>query len=150
MSFGDYKDHHARAEHVAWAKERALGELDREDVSAAKAIVSALASMTSDLNKHPDTRDHVGNTVAMGLIPADTQIVVSHCPPWLMLDRTGPQPHGRSIGSVPLRRHIEKHQPKAVISGHVHESSGHLRYGATDVYNVAERFRLIEVSTDRP
>lgn len=68
MSFGDYKDCHTRAEHVAWAKERALGELDRKRVSAAKAIASALASMTSDLNKHPDTQDHVGNEQGFRLI----------------------------------------------------------------------------------
>ena len=41
-----------REEHIAWCKERALVYVDRGD------LVSALASMTSDMRKHPenDTR----------------------------------------------------------------------------------------------
>lgn len=88
---------------------------------------------------------------AYALMPPDTDIVVSHCPPWLMLDAAGHtrNPDGtwekRSIGSIDLRRFIERHQPKAVTCGHVHGAAGHLRYGRTDVYNVAEEWRIIEV-----
>lgn len=42
-----------RAEHMAWAKERALAEL--EHGSAA----NALASICSDMTKHPGTNDPV-------------------------------------------------------------------------------------------
>ena len=38
-----------RAEHVQWAKDRALEYLQRGDVT------NAFTSFTSDLNKHPET-----------------------------------------------------------------------------------------------
>lgn len=41
-----------RAEHVAWAKGRALEYVDQGDAA------NALASLTSDLRKHPETADH--------------------------------------------------------------------------------------------
>jgi hypothetical protein len=43
-----------RTEHLAWAKERALEYADRGDVA------QAMASLGSDLNKHPDTAGHSG------------------------------------------------------------------------------------------
>lgn len=42
------------AQHVAWAKERALVYADRGDVGG------TLASITSDLRKHPETANHSG------------------------------------------------------------------------------------------
>lgn len=39
-----------RAEHLAWAKQRALDELGRGDTT------NAIASMLSDLDKHPGTK----------------------------------------------------------------------------------------------
>jgi hypothetical protein len=49
-----------RAEHMAWAKQRALEYLDR------KELVSAIASMLSDLGKHPETE----RSVPMGVMLA--------------------------------------------------------------------------------
>ena len=49
-----------RAEHLAWCKERALAYVDAGDLR------NALASMVSDLRKHPDTEDHAG--VELGMI----------------------------------------------------------------------------------
>lgn len=46
------------AEHVAWAKERALEYVDLGQPA------QAMASLTSDLAKHPDTQDHA----AIGLM----------------------------------------------------------------------------------
>jgi len=43
-----------RAEHLQWAKDRALVYADRGDV------VNAVASMVSDLRKHPETENHAG------------------------------------------------------------------------------------------
>ena len=43
-----------RAEHLAWAKQRALEYADRGDMT------NAIASMGSDLRKHPDTKNHSG------------------------------------------------------------------------------------------
>lgn len=47
-----------RAEHLAWCKERALEYVDAGDYR------TAWASMTSDLGKHPETRDH--DAIALG------------------------------------------------------------------------------------
>jgi len=43
-----------RAEHLAWAKARAIVYAD------AGQLGDALASIGSDLRKHPETRDHAG------------------------------------------------------------------------------------------
>jgi hypothetical protein len=41
-----------RAEHLAWCKQRALEYLDAGD------LVNAMASMGSDMSKHPGTRGY--------------------------------------------------------------------------------------------
>lgn len=51
-----------RAEHISWCKQRALEYLDAHEVS------SAIASMMSDLRKHPETENHIGATLGAGLI----------------------------------------------------------------------------------
>ncbi len=43
-----------RAEHLDWAKQRALEYMDEGD------SVNAIASMLSDLSKHPETVEHAG------------------------------------------------------------------------------------------
>jgi hypothetical protein len=43
-----------RAEHLQWAKDRALEYADQGDVA------SAIGSLRSDLGKHPDTAQSVG------------------------------------------------------------------------------------------
>ncbi len=60
-------EHYTRAEHIAWSKERALRELDAPG-SAAQCVANAFASMVSDLNKHPETQDHLGNVLGMTLL----------------------------------------------------------------------------------
>ena len=50
-----------RAEHLQWCKDRALEYVDRGDMS------QAMASMRSDLQKHPDTADHPGMELMMML-----------------------------------------------------------------------------------
>ena len=44
----------SRAEHLAWAKQRALEYCDRG------AAADALASLFSDLKKHPELTSHAG------------------------------------------------------------------------------------------
>ena len=51
-----------RDEHLAWCKQRALEYVDAGDLQ------SALASMGSDLNKHPDTANHVGAELGLMLM----------------------------------------------------------------------------------
>lgn len=50
-----------RAEHLQWCKDRALMYADQGDVS------QAMASMGSDLNKHPETKNHEGMKLMMML-----------------------------------------------------------------------------------
>lgn len=48
-------------------------------------------------------------------------IILSHCPPFGVLDRT---PYGSNIGSPGLYNLIGKTNPSYVVCGHVHESCG--------------------------
>jgi hypothetical protein len=54
----------SRDEHLAWCKKRALEYVDADD------CVQALASMCSDLNKHDETRGHVGIELGLMLLAA--------------------------------------------------------------------------------
>jgi hypothetical protein len=54
-----------RQRHLAWCKERALEYLDRDDLS------NAVASMLSDLRKHPDTAGSASGGLGMiGMVEA--------------------------------------------------------------------------------
>ena len=51
-----------RDEHLQWAKGRALEYADKGDAA------NAMASMLSDLRKHPELQDHVGINLGMMLL----------------------------------------------------------------------------------
>lgn len=51
-----------RDEHLAWCKKRAHEYIDQGDVT------NAMASMTSDLSKHPETEGHSGITMGMMML----------------------------------------------------------------------------------
>jgi hypothetical protein len=55
----------SRAEHLQWCKDRALAYADRGDV------VNAVASMVSDMRKHPETEDHAGLPVMVMIAMTD-------------------------------------------------------------------------------
>ena len=60
-------------------------------------------------------------------------ILVSHCPPRdTTIDRTS---SGEHIGSITVRKFVERNQPIAVISGHVHEAQGTDTIGSSVVVN---------------
>ena len=46
-----------REEHIAWCKQRAFEYVERGELS------NAIASMLSDLRKHPETEDHAGGVL---------------------------------------------------------------------------------------
>lgn len=52
----------SREEHLRWCKQRALEYVDRGDLQ------EAYASMCSDLNKHPDTQNHLAIPLGLGLL----------------------------------------------------------------------------------
>ena len=47
-----------RDEHIQWCKQRALLELEQ-------SIKNAMASLLSDLSKHPETQNHPGIIIGM-------------------------------------------------------------------------------------
>jgi hypothetical protein len=51
-----------RDEHLAWCKRRALEYVDHGN------LLQAWASMGSDMNKHPETRNHPGLELGMTLM----------------------------------------------------------------------------------
>jgi hypothetical protein len=51
-----------RDEHIAWCKKRALEYLDAGDLK------QAFTSMLSDVNKHPDCKDHPGLLIGAGFM----------------------------------------------------------------------------------
>jgi len=53
-----------RTEHLEWCKKRALEYVDAGDISGAHA------SMTSDLGKHPETKNHPAIELGMMLLMA--------------------------------------------------------------------------------
>jgi hypothetical protein len=50
-----------REEHLAWAKKRALEYLPSD-------VGGAFASMSSDLQKHPELKDHIGISLGISLL----------------------------------------------------------------------------------
>ena len=56
-----------RVEHLAWCKKRAHEYLDRGDIR------NAVASMMSDLNKHPETKLNDGTLSMLGLMAAASE-----------------------------------------------------------------------------
>jgi Icc-related predicted phosphoesterase len=76
------------------------------------------------------------------MIPADTDILVCHGPPFGRGDyvpNCGPQ------GSPSLRQAIEIIQPKLVTCGHLHEGRGEYRLGNTRIINAACGFVEIDL-----
>ncbi len=72
--------------------------------------------------------------------PAD--VIVSHCPPLGVADRTR---QGMRIGSPGLLSHLRKHPALVVVCGHVHEAQGEYQMGDTRVLNVAQTMQLFEL-----
>lgn len=53
-----------RQEHLDWCKKRALEYLTEHDTN------NAVASMLSDMRKHPETADHIGCQLGISLLVA--------------------------------------------------------------------------------
>lgn len=85
------------------------------------------------------------DTAYFDALPATTEVVVSHCPPFGLLDEFRQPGSGHHLGSPGLRRYIEKNQPRLVVCGHIHEGSGEIMLGDTRIINVARRHQLIEI-----
>ncbi len=65
-------------------------------------------------------------------IPQDSDIVITHNPPYNILDKA---PSGNLRGSNVLRNRIHQIQPRIHLFGHIHFSYGHCKLGKTSYYN---------------
>jgi Icc-related predicted phosphoesterase len=76
-------------------------------------------------------------------------VVVSHCPPYGgSTDRSGSLP-GREpyhFGSRALGEYIERHSPRFVVCGHVHEGARYERIGTTEVVNCSLRWEVLSLT----
>ena len=69
-----------------------------------------------------------------GLIPDDVDVIISHGPPYGVLDqllRGG----GKRVGSVEHRNRVFSIQPTLNVFGHIHETYGQTHYGEMDFIN---------------
>ncbi len=75
---------------------------------------------------------------------SENPIVLSHAPPYGILDKTK---SGKHVGSKILLKAIKKHQPKLVLCGHIHEAKGKAKIGKTQVINLGccGDYEIIEV-----
>jgi len=60
-------------------------------------------------------------------------ILLSHAPPYKCVDKII---SGKHVGSKILRKAIEKHGPKLVLCGHIHEAKGEGKIGKTSIVNL--------------
>jgi len=76
-------------------------------------------------------------------------VLVTHVPPYETVDKIFVGMHG---GSKELKKLVEKHKPRVVLSGHIHESPGFKKIGDTVFVNCSIGKRgegaLIEINND--
>lgn len=76
-------------------------------------------------------------------IPLDTDVLITHSPPYVILDRVWGNEH---IGCRHLKERVEIVKPKIHIFGHCHEQAGRDFFdGATRYYNVASKISCTEI-----
>lgn len=68
------------------------------------------------------------------LIPEDTDVLITHSPPFLYGDQNA---GGKATGSKTLLHAIERIQPKLAVYGHIHEGYGVYRVGDSRLANVS-------------
>ncbi len=68
------------------------------------------------------------------LIPDDVQILLTHGPPFRILDLVE---RGENVGCYDLAHRIRQVKPKAVVFGHIHSGYGQFEEDGTRYYNVS-------------
>ena len=76
-------------------------------------------------------------------IPLETEILITHCPPFGVLDQV--LPRDDSQGSRTLKDRVKDVHPYLHLFGHIHEGFGQYTDGKTDYYNCSvldEQYKL--------
>jgi Icc-related predicted phosphoesterase len=68
------------------------------------------------------------------LIPADTDILITHGPPYGILDKTA---QGEVVGCADLMERVNAIQPRLHVFGHIHEGHGMEQRGKTTFVNAS-------------
>lgn len=68
------------------------------------------------------------------LVPIGTDVLITHGPPYGILDRTE---DGKNVGDVALRDRVCVVRPKVHLFGHIHEGAGQWSDDRTAYYNVS-------------
>ncbi len=68
------------------------------------------------------------------LIPTDTDILITHGPPFGILDKTAA---GLPVGCEDLTKTLEKIKPKVHLFGHIHEAQGERKIDGTHYINAS-------------
>ena len=75
-------------------------------------------------------------------IPVDTDVLITHCPPHQILDKTN---NGLNVGCKALKERLEIINPKINVFGHIHEAYGIEKQNETTFINasiVDENYKL--------
>ena len=71
---------------------------------------------------------------ALDFSKGEVDVLITHYPPYGILDEAYPKDHTGSKGLLNLVNQI---QPKVHIFGHIHESYGHYTHNGIDFYNAS-------------
>jgi Icc-related predicted phosphoesterase len=114
----------------------------------APALAIGWAHTTAD--RAMDMR-HWEDLFAQAAYAGNPTIVLSHCPPYGILDAAGRREPKRNIGSPGLTDYIQRVMPSLVVCGHVHEARGlqivETLRGPCVVVNCAETIALLSAQT---
>lgn len=71
-------------------------------------------------------------------VPDDTNVVISHGPPYETADKVVPRFGGGHVGDPGLNHMLSKVLPDIFVCGHIHEAYGHYMHrSGTPIYNVS-------------
>lgn len=64
-------------------------------------------------------------------------ILLTHCPPLGILDEVNNQGYPENVGERQITNYINRHHPKLVVCGHIHEQNGIIKKGSTTIVNAS-------------
>ena len=73
-----------------------------------------------------------------GTIPEDVDVLITHCPPLGVLDKSS---RGKHCGSTSLAKRLTEIKPKVHAFGHIHESYGHINNNGIETFNASFQYK---------